>query len=251
MDPSFTVFESAESLARAAAEHVASAASAAIAARGRFVVALAGGSTPEALYAELATLPADWSRWWVFFGDERFVPVDDPRSNVGMARRTLLDAVPIPESHLFPIPTAVADPEAAARDYERTLRAALLPVVLEGEWLGADPIPIFDLILLGLGDDGHTASLFPGKPALDVADRLTAASEPGVLPPPVPRVTLTFPVINRAREVLFLVAGGRKAAPLAALRAGTGAIATLPALGVQPSDGRRTIYADRAAAPEA
>src|SRR5262249_17536734 len=142
----------------------------------------------------------DWSRIWLFMGDERLVPFDDPRSNFGMARRTLVDRVPIPADHVLPIPTDFDRAEDAAAVYARTLAA----------FFGSCPVappPVLDLILLGLGDDGPTASLFPGKPALHADAAWVAASPPGVLPPPVDRVTLTFPVLNSARQVLFLVAG--------------------------------------------
>ena len=138
-------------------------------------------------------------------GDERFLPFEDPRSNFGMARRSLIEHVPIPTGNVFPIPTWRATPSDAAAAYSFTLTSILSP---PGQTQGP---PVLDLILLGLGDDGHTASLFPGKPTVTVTDQWVVASPPGVLPPPVDRVTLTFPVINTAHQAAFLIAGGGKA----------------------------------------
>jgi 6-phosphogluconolactonase len=153
-------------------------------------VALTGGSTPPPVHERLAQVTYPWEAVQVFFGDERCVPPDHPDSNYGMAKRTLLDRV---KTNVHPMYECDADA------YERELR----DVFGEGT-------PRFDLIFLGVGSDGHTASLFPGKPALDVTDRLvTYVPEPG-MPPPHPRLTLTFPVLNAAKLVLFLVSGGEK-----------------------------------------
>ncbi len=168
--------------------------------RGRFTLVLAGGSTPEKTYRLLAE-PAQaamvaWPKTFVFFGDERFVPPDDPRSNFGMARSALLAHVPIPAGQVFPVPTDRPTAAEAAAAYTRRL----------GEVFAAaprGPPPRFDLILLGLGEDGHTASLFPGAAALAVRDTWVTWSPPGTLPPPVDRVTMTYPVLNAARQVLF------------------------------------------------
>lgn len=235
----------ADDLAARAADRFVETARAAVASRGRFTVALAGGSTPEAMYALLAESPrreqVPWTQTFVFFGDERMVPPDDEeRSNVNMARRVLLDKVPV--GQVFPVDTTgPADAEAAARAYANTLASFFgLP--------SSGLPPVFDLILLGLGDDGHTASLFPGKPTLAVTDRWVVASSPGVLPPPVERVTLTFPVLNAARAVLFLVAGDKKAPALAAILEGGADPATYPAAGVRPASGTLTWLVDEAAA---
>jgi len=199
-----------ETLAAAAADFIVAAARESILERKRFTLVLTGGSTPEQMYRMLAgpecASRIDWSRIFVFAGDERFVPETDSRSNFGMARRALLDHVPVPAENLFPIPTSCATPAEGARLY--------------GEFLGrffnqepdSVPVPGFDLLLLGLGDDGHVASLFPGMPALDATDSWVTWSPPGTLPPPVDRVTLTMPVINAARSVLFLVSGEKKGA---------------------------------------
>jgi ribulose-phosphate 3-epimerase len=175
---------------------------------------LSGGSTPEKAYALLAepqrAAALDWTKTYVFFGDERLVPPEDPRSNFGMARRTLLDRVPLPASQVFAIPTVGMTAAEAAKTYAAEL-ARFFP-----EATGSSP-PRFDLILLGLGEDGHTASLFPGAAALEVQNAWVAGSPPGRLPPPVDRVTLTYPVLNAARRVAMLVTGQSKAAVVRAV----------------------------------
>src|SRR3954447_24384567 len=155
--PSITVADSLAALVASAAARIAALAARAIAGRGRFRVALAGGSTPRALYPRLLGA-GDWTRADVFFGDERAVPPDDPQSNYRMARETLLDPARVPAANVFRWRAEAPDLDSAARDYERALRGAAPP------WL--------DLVLLGLGPDGHTASLFPGTAALAVEDRL-------------------------------------------------------------------------------
>lgn len=202
-------------LALAVAEYVVLAASEAIAARGRFVLALAGGSTPREAYRLLAGPgPAgriDWSRVHVFWGDERCVPPDDPASNYRMAREALLDHVPIPDNQVHRM-RGEDPPAMAAAAYEAELR----------ECFGGSPR--FDLALLGLGDDGHFASVFPGTPAVHVVERWVLAQY-------VPRVgqwriALTPPVFAACARVAFVVAGCAKAP---ALRAALGGDATVPA----------------------
>ena len=245
-NPTVVVCPDADNLAARAADRYIEAARRPVNARGRFIVALAGGSTPEKMYALLAESPrreqVSWTQTFFFFGDERFVPPGDARSNENMARRALLDKVGLPADNIFAVDTTnTPNAEAAANAYENTLAA----------FFGLDPTgppPVFDLILLGLGDDGHTASLFPGKPALGVVDRWAVATPPGVLPPPVERVTLTFPVLNAAREVLFLVSGDKKADALHAILEGHADCATHPAAGVKPAAGTLTWLVDEAAA---
>jgi 6-phosphogluconolactonase len=234
-----------DALAHQAAQRILDAGERAVAQRGRFTLALAGGSTPEKAYRLLAqpenARRIDWSKAYLFFGDERFVPPDDPRSNQGMARRSLLERAPIPADHVFPIPTNHATARESAEEYARTLAA----------FFGVAPgqgFPRFDLILLGMGDDGHTASLFPGKQTLQEKTAWAAASPPGVLPPPVERVTLTLPVLNAARGVLFLVAGEQKAAPLREVLEGPVDASARPASGVHPDQGTLTWLVDEAAA---
>lgn len=240
-------------LAVAAAQYFSRAAAAAIAARGRFTVALAGGSTPAGLYRLLGeptwAAQVDWGRTLVFFGDERCVPPDHPWSNYRMARETLLAAVPLPAANIYRV-AGELEPATAAATYAAALRRAF--------GLRGAGRPTFDLILLGMGDDGHTASLFPGMPALDERRRIVVASAvPDYVQPAVSRVTLTFPVLNAARHVIFLVAGASKAEKVRAI---LGNLRTdhpersaaeskdLPAGRVQPTHGALTWLLDGAAA---
>ncbi len=183
----------------------------------RITICLSGGSTPKVLYGLLAgpdyAARVPWERIHWFFGDDRVVPWDDARSNVRMVREAFGHGAPIPPTHLHFIPSD-AGAEAGARAYERTLLD-----VYGAERL--DPArPLFDLVLLGLGEDGHTASLFPGKPAVAETERLVAPVPEAGLAPFVPRITLTFPALASSRHVLFLVTGAGKRAALAGLAAG-------------------------------
>jgi 6-phosphogluconolactonase len=200
-------------------------------------VALAGGSTPKRAYELAAAGDEDFSASTMWLGDERVVPHDDPRSNLAMVRASLL--TPMPEDRrprLMPVDTALG-PDAAAAAYESLLR----------ETLGNHPR--LDLVLLGLGPDAHTASLFPGKPALQETQRFLAGVPEAGMEPQVPRVTFTFPLINTAREVVFLVAGGDKAA--AVRRAfGREPDDSAPAAHVRPGAGTLTVVLDKAAAAE-
>ncbi len=229
--PDIVVADNVAALVETAAESIRALAAAAIAARGRFRIALAGGSTPRALYPHLIT-GIDWTRTDVFFGDERAVPPDDPQSNYRMARETLLDPARVPEANVFRWQAESPDLDVAARDYEQALRARGAP-------------PWLDLALLGLGPDGHTASLFPGTPALAVEDRLAVAVAVPQLA--TRRLTLTYPTLLAARHVMFLVTGAEKRAALAdVLRPGS----TLPAARIiQRSAGVR-IFCDADAAQD-
>jgi len=195
----------------------------AVTARGRCAIALAGGGTPKPLYEQLAGEALPWEQLHVFWGDERYVSPDHPDSNQLMARTAWLDSIPIPATNVHPMPTAGADPVADAERAEAELRAAF--------GLAAGDIPTFDLILLGIGDDGHTASLFPHTPALNVHDRLVTVGNKG----DNQRLTLTVPVLNAARRVLFLVAGANKRPALAEILGTTGDAAAFPARLVQPT----------------
>ncbi|MEN6458408.1 MAG: 6-phosphogluconolactonase [Thermoguttaceae bacterium] len=244
--PRLVLCESPETLAVEVAAFVVRCAREAVEQRGRFTLVLSGGTTPEKLHLALAE-PARrdsiaWSETYVFFGDERFVPPDDPRSNFGMAQRTLLSHVPTPASHVFPISTDGPTAAAAADRY-----AAQLARFFPQEAAGGRP-PCFDLILLGLGDDGHTASLFPGTPALQVEDAWATWSRPGWLPPPVDRITLTYPVLNAARHVAFLVTGNRKAVALRDVLENGAGRDLRPAAGVRPSEGTLAWFVDWQAA---
>jgi 6-phosphogluconolactonase len=241
------VLSDAPAVAREAAERVISAANRAVAARGAFSLVLSGGSTPEMLYRLLAA-PAnrdrlDWSRTEIFFGDERRVPPDHEWSNYAMARRTLIDHVAVLPENVHRIAGELPPAEAASA-YASGIRQAL-----------ADPelsVPRFDLVLLGMGDDGHTASLFPGMPALLERDAwVVGTGVPQYVRPQVDRVTLTYPVINAAREVLFLVTGENKAEPMRKIlreAPSQPADALLPAARVKPNDGMLTWLLEPAAA---
>ena len=206
---SVLVLPDAPALAEAAAERIAAAAAAAVAARGRFVVALSGGGTPRPLYERLAGAYRErvpWARTVVLFSDERCVPPDDAASNFGMVARTLLDHVPVPPEQVHRI-AGERPPEAAAREYERALRGVL------GE--ARESVALIDVALLGVGADGHTASLFPGSAALDERGRWVVATEAPASAPVRARITLTFPLLARAREAWFLCAGAEKRAVVA------------------------------------
>jgi 6-phosphogluconolactonase len=229
------VYPDAAGLARAAAERFVTLAAEAIAERGRFLVALAGGSTPRLTYKLLAsgdfTARIDWPRVHVFWGDERCVPPDHPESNYRMARETLLDGIAIPPQNVHRI-RGELPPERAAEAYQGELERFLGP---DGR---------FDLILLGMGTDGHTASLFPGTPALEDRGSLAVAAYIERLP--AWRVTLTLRVINASRHVVFLVMGAAKASALRRVQTGE----PLPAGLVQPADGHLIWLVDRDAAGE-
>ena len=243
MNTPIQICADAAAVAVTAADHIIQVVHDAIRLRGRCMLALAGGSTPEKTYSLLAQPERfrriDWSRTFLFWGDERFVPHDDPRSNFNMADRSLLKPAAIRADHVNPIPTDTGGPAASATAYQQTLRQAF----------GSEGAPPrFDLLLLGMGDDGHIASLFPGKPTLHETKVWVTWSPPGTLPPPVDRVTLTFPVLNAARQVLFLVAGAAKAAALRDVLHGPTTIEQRPAAGVRPSDGTLLWLVDKAAA---
>jgi 6-phosphogluconolactonase len=233
------VVHPADRFALAAAERCADLARQAIAQRGAFHVALTGGDTPRETYRRLAELHAStdlrWDRWHCYLGDERCVPADHADSNWRMARETLLDRVPVPDAQIHPM---VVEPDQPARDadrYQALLRASVPEV---GGW------PALDLVLLGVGTDGHVASLFPETTALSERDRAVVS----VYVPRLDawRVTLTLPVLNRARRRLVLATGGRKAQIVAAVL-GQGAQSGLPAALLAPGPGTEW-HLDREAA---
>jgi 6-phosphogluconolactonase len=214
------------------------AAAEAIAARGRFAVALSGGRTPNDLYRRLASDPAgavDWNRVHLFWGDERCVPPDDPQSNYGTAMKAFAGAA-IPSANVHRVPAEIEPPETGAARYAAELATFFAA--------GAGAPLAFDLVLLGLGPDGHTASLFPGSAALTETARTVVAN--WAPSQQAFRVTLTYPVLNAARQVLFLVTGSEKADIVARLL-GDGD-ASLPAAGVRPGAGRLSFLLDAAAA---
>jgi len=213
-------------------------ASEAIRQRGFFAVALSGGRTPVPFYRGLAARRdmRAWDKTHVFLVDERFVPTTDADSNYRMIRERLLDAVDIPASNIHPVPTGLPDAESAAKKYEE--------ILISFFGLSDGELPVFDLILLGLGTDGHTASLFPGSRALQEKGCLVDSAVLGNARHD--RITLTFPVINSARNVLFLVTGKDKADVLREVAEERNA--ALPASDVAPGRGRLLFLADPGAA---
>ncbi|MCC6312995.1 MAG: 6-phosphogluconolactonase [Thermomicrobiales bacterium] len=233
--------EDADELARVAAETFVEAVGETVTRRGDALVALSGGSTPKQMGRLLAAPPfsteTPWSNLTVFWSDERWVPLDSRDSNAGVAIRIFLDHVPVPRSHIHPVDTMLPSPADAAAAYAATIHAAtgaLEPAV-----------PAFDLILLGMGDDAHTASLFPHTPALRVADRIV--TDNFVTKLDAQRITFTYPLINAARRVVFLIGGAAKAEPLAEVLEGPEDVDRLPAQGVRPV-GDLLWIVDRAAA---
>ncbi len=209
----------------------------------RASVCLTGGSTPAGLYRALARQPyrdeLPWERIDWFIGDDRYVPIDHPLSNMGAARALFLDACATPAS-IHPIPMDTGSPAAAAAAYQAELMARYGRPVLSAAR------PLFDVVLMGIGPDGHTASLFPGSPLLDERETWVAGVERANVAPFVPRVTLTFPALQSCREMLVLVSGANKRAVLSRLAAGD----DLPAARLDPT-GALVWMMDTAAAPEA
>jgi 6-phosphogluconolactonase len=227
------VVESAEALARRGAETIASAIDLALAERDRCQVALAGGRTPAATYRLLGQEHLPWERVDVLLGDERWVSADDDASNARLLRSTLMAPGPGQQARLHPVPTGLGSPEEGALAYATTLAQ-----------LCAGTPPVLDLVLLGLGEDGHTASLFPGTAATGVSDRPVTVSEGKGLA----RITLTAPVLSAARKVVFLVSGSDKQQALRRLLDPGEPAERTPARLVQPAT-EVLVLADTAAAP--
>jgi 6-phosphogluconolactonase len=234
----FKIFSNSETLSQGIAELFATTAEQAVACRGRFSVLVSGGETPRRTYELLAREPfrqrIPWNSVHLFWGDERCVAASDPRSNAQMVRRTLLDKVPLPEQQIHPI-ICDTTPQTAASAYETVLRSHF-----------TDGIAHFDLVMLGLGDDGHTASLFPGSGALNEQYCwVTTAQKPGE---DIMRVTLTAQPLNQAELVVFLVAGTRKSSVLRKVLERPHTPDMLPAQLIKPVNGRLLWYVDESAA---
>ena len=238
--PKLTIVPDADALAQAAAKRLLARLAEP---RERFAVALTGGSSPEGLYRLLASEPyrsqVPWQRVHWFWGDDRFGPQDDSRSNAGAARRLFLDRVPAPPESIHAIPTDAANSDEAARNYEGKLQA----------FYGANRLdpnrPLFDLVLMGVGNDGHTASLFPGQPQVDETKHWVVGVPQAGQEPYVPRVSLTLPTLASTRDMLFLVTGKGKREVLDRVLSG----ADLPAARAH-SRGDLVWLVDRDAAPE-
>lgn len=237
------VFGDVAALTRAAAEEVVRVLSYAARNRDRATIALSGGSTPKALYRLLASDASfrdcmPWSAIHFFWGDERHVPPDHPESNYRMAREAMLDRVPVPPENVHRIRAEEKDAEHAAMEYEADLRSFFA--------LRAGERPRFDLALMGLGPEGHTASFFPGSSVMTEQERLVVA--PWVEAHHTFRITMTPPVFNHAAEVLFLVSGEEKAPAVRAVLEGERNPGLVPAQVVRPVDGKLLWMLDRAAA---
>jgi len=232
------VFEDLGGLLAAARDEVVARAQRALRARRRFTLALSGGSTPKRLYEALVGAEIDWARTQVFFGDERCVPPEHADSNYRMAREALLSRIAIPEKNVHRVKSEDADPERAAKAYEQELQGFFK--------LRPGELPTFDLCLMGMGPDGHTASLFPGTTAL--AEEVRLAVAPYVEKLESWRITLTAPVFNHARCVLFLVGGEDKAEALKGVLESDRPADELPARLVKPSAGELLWWVDKAAA---
>ncbi|OGV48445.1 MAG: 6-phosphogluconolactonase [Lentisphaerae bacterium GWF2_52_8] len=232
MPPVKRHFKTSDELAEASAEAVHALAKESQAARGRFSIAISGGQSPKGLFAQLASKRWSnaicWDKTDIFWVDERCVPLGSPDSNEGTAREILLSKIAIPSSNIHAMQTSMHAPEQAALEYENTLR----------NFFGENtPFPQFDLILLGMGADGHTASLFPRDKALDEEVRwvLPIQNPPGSASPCVPRLTLTLPVLNSARNIIFIVVGKEKITLAENIIAGSPETASLPAALLRPN----------------
>jgi len=228
-------------LFQAAAVEFAAQATTAVRVKGRFSVALSGGSTPKSLYSLLAknsSLP--WDKTYFFFGDERHVPPDSPESNYRMAREALLSKIPVPSENVFRVPAENPDANQAAEAYEQTLKTFFNPPI--------GSFPRFDLILLGMGPDGHTASLFPGGKALQETSRWVVAN--WVEKFRTDRITLTLPVLNNAAVVMFMASGADKADILKEVLQGNQPGELFPSKLVHPSAGKLIWLVDQAAASQ-
>lgn len=239
------VVDSAGALYRSVAKEFLHQAFVAIREGNTFTIALAGGNTPRSAYEQIAASwkgapggTLNWSRVHLFWGDERHVPPDDPQSNYRMARETLIDRVPIPPENVHPIQSALPDPHEAASHYAAEIRDFFQ--------LGPGELPRFDLVLLGMGADGHTASLFPGSDALEARERLAVAAWIENLR--AWRITLTLSVINNAANVIVLVSGREKAETLRTVLEGPETQPLLPAHRIRPTSGSLLWIADREAA---
>lgn len=243
-DANLHIFSTRAALAEQVARYIADLSAQAVADHNRFTVALSGGSMPEILGTGLTAEPQrsqiDWPAWHVFWADERCVPLTHPDSNYRLAREQLFDYVDIPEAQIHTIDASL-EPEAAAAAYQAELAQVFGPA-------SGQPAR-FDLILLGMGGDGHTASLFPGHPLLNETERWVAPILDSPKPPPA-RITLTLPVINQAKNVAFIVTGQGKADVLAAVleTASPARPSSLPARLARPADGALHWFVDEAAA---
>lgn len=236
--PEVRVYPDLQAASEALAQELAALARESAARQGRWVVALSGGETPRGLYETLAGLPpgtVPWEQTHILWADERCVPQEDPASNYRLVRETLLEKVATPPAQVHPLVSDPADPEGCAMAAE-----ALLSRLYPGE------PPRLDAVLLGLGEDGHTASLFPGSPVLNETQRLVAVVNEAPKPPPC-RLTLTLPALQGAAEVHFLVSGAGKSEALRQALSPDSEVMVCPAAAVRPREGRLVWWVDEAA----
>lgn len=232
------IFPTPEALSHAAAEHIIAVAQASVAAKGKFAISLSGGSTPERLFQLFAQAPfrqqMPWQQSYFFWGDERCVPLNDERNNAHTAIKLLFEKIDVPAENTFRIPTDQA-PEVAAAQYEQTIK----------DFFGTEP-PRFDLMLLGMGDNGHTASLFPQTKVLHETQHLVQSEY--IQEVRMHRVTMTAPLINQSHRIIFLVTGANKAEMLKTVLQGAHEPALYPAQLIKPVDGELLWMVDEAAA---
>jgi 6-phosphogluconolactonase len=239
MDKKIYTCTDSDDLARTSASYIASLAREAVSLRGRCTLMLSGGETPKATYRAMSSEDISeripWEQILLFWGDERFVPHTDSASNYNMARQTLIDRVPVPEENIFPVPTDQKNTAEAALLYQETMKQ----VFIEGDldYSGRAPFPILDLVLLGIGEDGHTVSIFDLSQDVPGETRWVIPSEAGPAHAVRERVSITMPLINSARNAVFLIAGQRKQQVLQkVIYRSEGAIPEIPAQLVQPRD---------------
>ncbi len=229
-----------ETMSKNAAEHIFQLIQSTLSEQDHFRLVLAGGSTPSQLYETLGSLYGEripWDKVYLFWGDERNVPHNDEKSNYSKAKKQLVDNVDIPEGNVSPVPVYPGDPDKAAAEYERHLREFF-----------QENLPVFDLVLLGIGDDGHTASLFPDSEAVNETERWVASSESPQ--EPKERITLTYPVLNNARQVYFLVHGKEKSAAVSDALSGDAGKNECPAAYIRPTKGEVHWWLDKEAATD-
>jgi len=230
------IYPDSDTLSHQAAQYIVRLANEAIVTRGRFSIALSGGSTPKELYSLLATEPyrsqLAWPSIEIFWSDERCVPPESPDSNYAMAHEVLLSKIPIPANHIHRMPADKADRDAASQEYTLEMQRTF----------GTNGIPSFDLLQLGMGPEGHTASLFPHQPSLQEQQRLVM---PVTVPkPPPPRLTFTPLILNASRHILFLVTGSEKADALHAVLEADYQPEEYPAQIIRPPNGEVTWMLD-------
>ena len=230
MAPTVEILSDKPALIERARQLVVKSINAAISERDRATVALSGGSTPKPLYESLVNADIDWDKLYVFWGDERYVPHDHPKSNARMTAEAWLNHVPIPETNIFRVPTSAKAPASDAATYAQTLR----------DFFGSAAKAEIDFVLQGMGDDGHTASLFPFTEALDVRDRLvTVGNHNGE-----PRITFTVPLIQQGRQIVFLVSGENKQTALSQVFSSDASDREYPSRLIQPANPHWLLDAD-------